>query len=215
MMSRLAPVAVGVVFSAVVASGVSSRTPARHQEAKDTRMEISEAAFDELLREFDQRSDVDALRKALPLVESAGAGVPASKTDVLTVRRDKLRLFLTVFNSIDAKVIPGFDFADLPSISSDPPAGLRSGISPSSIADSELRAQYEQTIAADQAKRAVYTFQSKLKKMDARWMDAFAAFVSAQFPMSARESLSEDVATSIKSDARRVALQERIRAAFH
>jgi hypothetical protein len=216
MMQRLTPLTVDFALGAVILGGFACEGPVRLQEAKDIRMEATQPPVDELIREFDLRNDVDALRKALALVEADGGGTPASKADTLRFRNDRLRLFLIVFNRIDAKLIPGFDFADLPPISSEPPAasGLRTGASPSSIADPALRAQYEQTIAADSARRAVYNLQYRLQKLDAQWMDAFAAFVATQFPKSSREALNKEVEATVASPARQALLKERIRAAF-
>ena len=77
-----------------------------------------------------------------------------------------------------------------------------------------MRAQYEEAIAANQAKAAVYGFQSDLQKMDGRWLSAFEAFISTQYPRSSQDALNKDVDEMVSSPERATALKGRIRAAF-
>lgn len=179
-------------------------------------MDTSPSIVEALLRTFEERADIEALRTALAQLEAA-TGAPASKADALAARQSQWRLFLDGVNRIDAKLIPDFDFDDVPTLSSEPPpqTGLPAGVSPASIADPALRAQYERAIAENQAKAAVYNFQSRLKRTDEQWMDAFEAFVSARFPRAEAPALERAINEGVTLASRRTALKQRVRDAFN
>jgi hypothetical protein len=181
---------------------------------KGTPMGISTEEVNTLLQKFDEKDDVDALSKALIVVESLDVDPHAPKTEMLTFRSVKLRLLLAMFNHIDAKLIVGFDFADLPSINSVPPpeSGLPAGVDPNSIKDPSMRAAYEKKIMVNQAKVKLFNFQSRLHKVDQACVDALENHVSTYYPKSSVDVLSELIDETVRSNDRKVSLKERISA---
>jgi hypothetical protein len=176
-------------------------------------METPRQKIDGLLQRFDQHDDVAALRDAVDLIDGlqpdpkASAGAPP-------FREEKLRLFLTVFNGIDAKRIPDFDFEKRPSMTSVPPSetGLPAGVDPGAIRDPKLRVLYEKEIAADQAKVKLYGLQVKLREVDGTCTEAMERHVSATYFRSSVGELDQLVDEAVKSPARQLAVKQQIAA---
>jgi hypothetical protein len=179
-------------------------------------MNISKDKMEELLRRFDQNDDINALTAALDLADSMDLEPRAPKADVLAFRTEKARLLLTVFNHIDAKLIPDFDFEDLPLMTTAPPpeTGLPAGVNSKSIADPSMRARYEKEIAANQTKGRVYDFQSKLHKADQVCTEAFEDHVSRRYPKTAEAALDKLIDETVRSKAHRASLRERVADVF-
>lgn len=83
-----------------------------------------------------------------------------------TLRKQKAELWLAARRRVESSVDPRFDSNDLPELNvpTPPGSGLPNGVSPESIKDPKLRAQYEQSIAQNSTKAHKYNDQYWLKK---------------------------------------------------
>jgi len=157
-----------------------------------------------LLHVFQWNDDVAPLRQALQTLDHAepDAGIPTE--GALAFQASKLQLLLSVFNSIDAKLIAGID-PDMPPPMMPPPpdeTGLPSGVSPASIKDPRLRARYEADIAANQVKLKQFSFQLSLRDVDESALELFESHLSEHTPKSAAKAVAELLDASMKSKTR-------------
>jgi len=81
------------------------------------------------------------------------------------LRRQKAQFWLEAWLRVSKAIDPSFDFDDRPLLNVAPPlsTGLPAGVSPSSIENPRLRAEYEHAIAQNHAKIERYNQQSWLK----------------------------------------------------
>jgi hypothetical protein len=181
-------------------------------------MNIREGEVNDLLRRFDQAGDIRDLRKALALVEDFGQGQESGEAAVhgQAVHAEKLQLLLAVFNHIDAKIDPKFDLEDLPAMNVAPPpeSGLPAGVDPKSIADPAIKAQYENGIAANQAKAKLFEFQSSLHKAARTCTDAFDRHVYAHYTKSSEAALTKQIDQTVRSETRRTSLKDLLSTVF-
>ncbi len=173
-------------------------------------MNIREGELTQLLRRFDQAGDIRDLRKALALIENLGQGHQEEQTHGQAAHTEKLLLLLAVFNHIDAKIKPDFNFEDLPAINIAPPpeTGLPAGVDPNGIADPTVKAQYEKGIAANQAKARLYEFQLGLHKAARTCTDAFDKHVYAGYTKSSEAVLAKLIDENVRSETRRASLKD-------
>lgn len=82
-----------------------------------------------------------------------------------TLRKQKTEFWLKAVRQIDRAINPSFDFEDRPVLNVNPPvgAGLPAGVSPASIRNPQLRAEYESAIKQNNLKTQKYNEQSWLK----------------------------------------------------
>lgn len=175
-------------------------------------MNISTDEVDNLIRRFDANADVGALAQAVARIEILVIPSDAAKAQQLTQRTEALRQLLAIFNRIDPKIIPGFDFSDLPSMTAVPPidSPYPAGVDPAAITDPQARAAYENTLAEDRARMERYRFQLALSKVDKACVEAFSRRVAADFPRAAAETLDQLVDKDVISTDRRKFLKDRI-----
>jgi hypothetical protein len=176
-------------------------------------METPRQKIDGLLQRFSQHDDVAALSDAVDLIDGLQPD-PKAPAGAPPFREEKLHLILTVFNAIDAKRIPDFDFEKLPPMTSVPPpeTGLPAGVDPGAIQDPKLRALYEKEIASDQAKVKLYGLQVKLREVDGACAEAMERHVSATYFRSSVAELDQLVDQTVKSPARRLWVKQQIAA---
>ena len=81
------------------------------------------------------------------------------------LRRQKAQFWLEAWVRVSKAIDPSFDFDDRPLLNVAPPfsTGLPAGVSPSSVKNPQLRAEYEHAIAQNHAKIERYNQQSWLK----------------------------------------------------
>jgi hypothetical protein len=81
------------------------------------------------------------------------------------LRRQKAEVWLEAWRRVTQATDPNFDFNDRPLLNVAPPpsTGLPAGVSPSSVRNPQLRAEYEHAIAQNRAKIERYNQQSWLK----------------------------------------------------
>lgn len=159
-----------------------------------------------LMRRFDRQNDVEALKDAARLVESANAAatLPQDK-----LRRVRLENWLTIFNNIDEHFDRTFDFSDTPALTISPPPGLPSGVDPAEIKDPAAKRAYEQAIRDNQEKARRYAFQKNLKKINTDILERFRSFLSSEYrrPDDVPE-LTRALDKSVNNDQRRAELQQ-------
>ncbi len=87
------------------------------------------------------------------------------------LRERKARLWLAAWRRVAGSINPTFNFDDRPLLNVLPPlaTGLPAGVSPESIKDPKLRAEYEAAIADNSAKAQRYSDQQYLKQNAARF----------------------------------------------
>ena len=165
----------------------------------------------ELLRRFDRTDEVEALNIALELIESTELDSSTPKMGGPGSRTEKVRLFLSLLNHIDAKVVPGFDFKNPPSISTAPPdeVQLPAGVDPEAIKDPRLRAQYEKEIAANQHKLKIYSYQMDLQEKDRACVELLETYISEHYSRSSEKALHALIDETITSKARASQLKGR------
>ena len=145
MLSLSRPLLVLSIVLGLCGKGLLSNAAGAPQNSKGKSkvrsMEILRTKAPKLLDEFEQKNDIEALKKAIELVELDDLGPPASREEIDAFRAAKLRAVLTFYNRIEPKMIAGFNPEELPSMTATPPeeAGLPSGVAPEAIKDPLVR----------------------------------------------------------------------------
>lgn len=160
--------------------GHTRATHVPHQQREATTIEHK---LTELFKAFRDTGSLDALSEALALTDALAAGDAMSPEGEERSRTERSRAYLKVLGAAESKIIPNFDFRDLPSLATSPPpaTGLPAGVDPVSIADPRLRAEYEQSVAADREKVAHFAFQKKLLKLSRKIAGRLEAFLNTEY----------------------------------
>jgi hypothetical protein len=205
MIAILTILVAGDVESKAVSGGTASK---RNQ--RGIHMDISNVEMTALLRSFEMSGDIPALEKALTLVASMRPASSAPKADMAGFRAEKLYWLLAVFNTIDSKLKPDFNFAELPMLNVAPPpeSGLPAGVDPTSIKDPGVRAQFEREIAMNQMKKSIYELQSSLRKIDRANLEAFRSHVSMQYTKTFKKAVDSMIDETIHSKDRKASLKD-------
>jgi hypothetical protein len=125
-------------------------------------------------------------------------------------RAEKLYWQLAVFNAIDSKLKPDFDFEDPPVLNVAPPpeSGLPAGVDPASVKDPGIRAQFEKEIAANRIKKSAYELQWNLRKIDRANLDAFRRHLSMHYTKAFKKVVDSVIDETIRSRPRKASLKE-------
>lgn len=103
------------------------------------------------------------------------------------VRMQKAEWWLKTWERVKSSIDPTFNFNDRPFLNIQPPlaTGLPAGVSPESIKDPKLRAEYEAAIADNSAKAQRYSDQQYLKQNYERFFkeaERYLVFAYARSP---------------------------------
>jgi len=168
----------------------------------------------QLLKSFKDNDNLDALSDAAQLVQQMQIEETASLLDKDSFHNEKMRLHLMVLNEVDGKLIPDFDFDDVPMLSVSPPAesGLPSGVAPSSIADPKMRLKYEKTLFENQKKAVCYSFQKKLMKINKKITEQTEHYMKTELlsKNNGVEALNKLIDDIVSNDRRKVRLKQYI-----
>ncbi len=139
-----------------------------NSDGREKLMVENEHNIRDLVDEFIKNDDIDALENAIDEIEAIEEPDKLQEQDFESYRSAKLIHLLDVFNAIDSKKIPDFNFDDMPELAVSPPpeTGLPSGVSPDSVKDPAMKAKFEEDIQKNQTKKNVYDFQFRLNKLD-------------------------------------------------
>ena len=163
------------------------------------------------LAKFREASDLQALESASDLVGSMQPGADEKLPDLRKFHQDKLILWLKVLNAIDAKLDPKFDANNTPALAVTPPpdAQVPAGADPNSIRDPKIRAEYLDSITANQEKARYYSLQYKLHRLNEQISGDVEAYVR-KFHLGNAEEKTEYlqlVEKVVASPQRRASLQ--------
>lgn len=152
--------------------------------------------------------DPDALRAEADRL--LGVVLPDSSDTVRyqAVRNETLLGWLGLLAAIDEAWDPDFDPEDVPLLHVLPPpdaGGVRfpPGVDPSALKGASARAEYEESLNANNAKAERYAVQTKLRRLEESLMPRVVAFTKSAFSAKeARKELKIAVEAKIKSPAR-------------
>jgi hypothetical protein len=89
----------------------------------------------------------------------------------VTIRRDRVRLWLKAFMHLEKAINREFDFRDLPRANLSPPGNkYRSGVSPESINEPDIREQYVKLLKANTEKSKRYALQRELHDLEKAYL---------------------------------------------
>jgi hypothetical protein len=202
------------VLAILVAGGLGRKAAlggtAHKRNQRGIHMDISKVELTQLLRSFEMSGDIQALEKALTLVASMRPSSSGPRTEVAGFRAEKLYWLLAVFNAIDSKLKPDFDFEDHPMLNVAPPpeSGLPAGVDPANIKDPGTRAQFEKEIAANQIKKSMYELQSSLRKIERANSDAFRSHLSTHYTKAFKKVVDSVIDETIHSKQRKTSLKD-------
>ncbi len=136
-----------------------------------------------LIEAFTKNDDLQALENAIKEIEAIEEPAETSSAEHDLYRKTKLLLILEVFNAIDSKTIPDFNFDDMPDFTVAPPpeTGLPSGVSLDSVKDPSLKAKFAEDIKKNQQKKDIYNFQAKIRKLDEYSTGNFEDHISIKY----------------------------------
>jgi hypothetical protein len=165
-----------------------------------------------LIDKFTESDDLDVLENAIDEIDAIEEPAGSLDKDYDLYRKAKLKLILDIYNSIDSKTIPDFDFDDMPDLTIAPPAetGLPSGVSPESVKTKSMKEKFEKEIQENQQKKEVYNYQLKLKKLDDYNTANFKEHISTKYTrkvgdLAEIETIVDEV---VNSAQRRTSLNE-------
>lgn len=165
-----------------------------------------------LLNKFRTNSEVESLSESIQLVNNTKVEDTASFTDKKYFRTEKLSLYLMILNEMDAKILPDFDFNDVPFLTVSPPAesGVPADVDPESIDDPMMKKEYKKNIKENQIKSAQYSLQKKLHKINQITTEQVESYIQANFSNEGNEviELNQLIDDNIKSDKRRASLKK-------
>jgi hypothetical protein len=167
-------------------------------------METLQVQIPRLFSQFEQQGDGEALKKAVQLLKFASPRSGATKSEIVAHSALRLRLLLTAFNYIDAKLIPDFDFSEGPSLTVAPPFewGIMAGAAPESIKDPKIRAEYEQLLATNRARTRQYNLQTDLRDADRICTEIFKEQIHMHFERYSEVALAHLIGETVRSKSR-------------
>ena len=167
-----------------------------------------------LLKLFKDENDLESLSEASRLVHDMQAEENNLSLEKHAFRNEKMSLYLMIINELDSKLIPEFDFNDLPLLSVSPPpeSGLPAGVAPSSINDPKLKAEYEKKLRENSNKLNRYTFQKKLMKINQRVTEQIKRYMNSEFSSTNQDVmiLNRLIDDIVSHDERRKRLKQYI-----
>jgi len=103
-----------------------------------------------------------------------------------TVRRQKAEWWLKTWERVEGSTDQTFNFDDRPFLNVRPPlaTGLPAGVSPESVKDPKLRAEYEAAIADNSAKAQRYNDQQYLKQNSGRFFTEAERYLVSAYSRS-------------------------------
>jgi hypothetical protein len=199
-----------VVLTGSVAPWTTTEVFAKRRgNSKVRNMDVLKVEVPRLLRAFQEKNDIGGLKKAVELMETLEISPTAPSAERETFYALKLQTLLMAWNQLDAKVVPNFDFSDVPEMSVAPPAasGLPAGVDPSSIKDPDTRLEYEKQLVANRAKTVTYNLQSDLREVDQTLAELFRMQLASRVTWNTRAGFETLIDNTIRSKARADALK--------
>lgn len=156
---------------AVLGAGQTAATYAAQGRKSDISMENAKKQVRQHLKAFRKTKELTELRNSANLIEGIGVHT-ATFEERQTARAEKLGLWLTLLDTIDAAKDPKFDPADVPAVRITVPPGtpMKPGfpmVTPEGIANPEDRRKYDEAVQANAEKAQRYRFQKELRQLDA------------------------------------------------
>lgn len=158
------------------------------------------------LETFRSHHDVEAVYRAIgQMLRIENVIAPVKQRAPV---RDKFSLWLIIFDAIDGELVPDIDSTSL-TLNVVPPleTGLPSGVSPATIKDPILRAEYESAIAANDELSKRVGYQHDLRAQEQFAEDSLLDLVKIA-SASQLEDLKSRVAQSSLQAQRKIRLTE-------
>jgi hypothetical protein len=205
-MGRQTPAAL-VGAAAVIAASILTRA----EPMAENREYLQEAQG--YAKAFESQLEPELLGSAYMALENVVLAREEDPKLRAKLRSDCLALWLYLLQLLDRYLDPGFDPQDVPDKLVEPPElpggiVLRPGADPARIDDPQVRADYEQAIAANRAKAERYRFQVGLHRLDTRIGGRAEAFIRSAytFAPSDREEAKSAILKAIKNPERQAGL---------